>query len=365
MAEVRNNYRELIAAQYSSSAVPQVEDTDTMLCRVVIKTPGEKDDGPTLQKPREVPDIDNSIRQSWVKGIEQFVKDMAEYPHIRPLDFHLFLNGSVELNPSDQESSNSNPSNYPPRYRIPPETITDLTAAEKVRRAEVFALGSLIYEVYANEAPYENLGDGEIQARYRRAEFPDVTRLPQWPLILSCWSVEFARELEAILSKLLFMPVCLFPLQDYRDNSNCFDPLLGNPESKFKRLSRAAGTYISEHPVRFGIQCVGAVVGIAATVALPVLGAAGFGALGPVAGSSAAAWQASIGAVEAGSLFAWCQSAAMGGMAVNGIIATGATGGAILLSSTAVGLLMDGSMNKGDEEKLTGLFQSVCRKSET
>ena len=86
--------------------------------------------------------------------------------------------------------------------------------------------------------------------------------------------------------------------------------------------------------------------------------------MGPVAGSSAAAWQASIGAVEAGSLFAWCQSAAMGGMAVNGIIAAGATGGAVLLSSTAVGLLMDGTMNRGDEEKLTELFQNVCRRSE-
>jgi hypothetical protein len=32
----------------------------------------------------------------------------------------------------------------------------------------------------------------------------------------------------------------------------------------------------------------------------------------------AAAWQASIGAVEAGSLFAWCQSAAMGGAALSG-----------------------------------------------
>ena len=54
----------------------------------------------------------------------------------------------------------------------------------------------------------------------------------------------------------------------------------------------------------------------------------------------------------------------MGGMAVNGIIAAGATGGAVLLSSTAVGLLMDGTMNRGDEEKLTELFQNVCRRSE-
>ena len=97
---------------------------------------------------------------------------------------------------------------------------------------------------------------------------------------------------------------------------------------------------------------------------MPVLGAAGFGALGPVVGSSAAVWQASIGAVEAGSLFAWCQSAAMGGAAVNGIIAAEVTGGGVLLRSTAAGVLMDGAVNKGDEEKLMELFQKVCRRSD-
>jgi hypothetical protein len=61
----------------------------------------------------------------------------------------------------------------------------------------------------------------------------------------------------------------------------------------------------------------------ASGVALPVLGPAGFAAVGPAAGSAAAAWQASIGVVHAGSLFAWCQSAAMGGAALSGIVASG------------------------------------------
>ena len=211
-AESQNTVSELIAAQYSSSEVPQLEGTSTMLCRILVQTSGEKDDSPTLLRPCEVPDISDSIRQSWARGMEQFVKDMAEYQHIRPLDFRLFLNGSVRLQPSDQESSVSTPSHYPPPYRIPPETIIDLADNEKARRAELFAFGSLIYEVYANEAPFESLSASEIQARYRRAEFPDVTHLPQWPLILSCWSVEFARELQATLGKLLFMPLHLIPL---------------------------------------------------------------------------------------------------------------------------------------------------------
>ncbi|EED84426.1 predicted protein [Postia placenta Mad-698-R] len=50
---------------------------------------------------------------------------------------------------------------------------------------------------------------------------------------------------------------------------------------------------------------------LVSVVALPALSAAGFGILGPLAGSSAAAWQAAIGSVAAGSAFATLQSVAM------------------------------------------------------
>lgn len=63
----------------------------------------------------------------------------------------------------------------------------------------------------------------------------------------------------------------------------------------------------------------------------PIAATLGFGAAGPVAGWAAAAWQASVGVVEAGSLFAMLQSIGMAGAA--------ATVGAPLLatiSSTAL-----------------------------
>ena len=72
----------------------------------------------------------------------------------------------------------------------------------------------------------------------------------------------------------------------------------------------------------------------ASVAALPVLGLAGFAAQGPVLGSAAAAWQSSIGIVQAGSLFSWCQSAVMGGAAVNGIVASGAAGGGMAIAAT-------------------------------
>lgn len=78
---------------------------------------------------------------------------------------------------------------------------------------------------------------------------------------------------------------------------------------------------------------------VTSLAALPVLGLVGFGALGPVAGSTAAGWQAGMGLVEAGSIFAWCQSAAMGGAALTGILATGLGGAGVAVAATAAGAL--------------------------
>lgn len=66
----------------------------------------------------------------------------------------------------------------------------------------------------------------------------------------------------------------------------------------------------------------------------------GFSALGPVAGSFAAGWQAGIGgSVAAGSLFAFLQSAAMGGAAIGLFTGIGAVG--VLFASIVVGASVD------------------------
>jgi hypothetical protein len=58
----------------------------------------------------------------------------------------------------------------------------------------------------------------------------------------------------------------------------------------------------------------GTVVAIGTTFAVPIaLSAVGFTALGPAAGSYAAAWMSSIGIVQAGTWYSAAQSAAMGG----------------------------------------------------
>ena len=74
---------------------------------------------------------------------------------------------------------------------------------------------------------------------------------------------------------------------------------------------------------------MGLAVSALSVLTIPVLGAIRFTAAGLVAGSATAAWQASIRAIQSGSLFTWCQSAAMGGAAMGSVQAVGIAGTAL------------------------------------
>jgi hypothetical protein len=216
---------------------------------------------------------------------------------IRPISLILDLNGTVEAEPVHRTFPD-NPGVYPARYRIP--VFTGCPPRERVWRAEKFALGTLLYELFSGHRIFQGQSDNEVQLRYSRAAFPDLEEegLPILfqNLIYACWSADFGRYVA------------------------------------FGRFRR----YIDDNPIRFGLQVTGAVISTAALITVPILGAVGFSALGPVAGSAAAGWQASIGAVEAGSLFAWCQSVTMGGAAVAGLTGTGVGAAAV---TGALGLL--------------------------
>jgi len=203
---------------------------------------------------------------------------------------------------------------YPARYQIPKAILDRIDSTEEnVKRTELFALGCILYQVISGKIIFPDLDHGEkydqqIQRRYVEGLFPDdVWELGKGVRILACWCPEFAKE-----------------LLDSRGHVS---------------IDSKAGAYIQKHPVLFGFQVLGGVASLASLIALPILGAVGFAAAGPIAGSAAAGWQASIGLVEAGSLFAWCQSAAMGGAAVGGILATGLTGAGVAVSATVAGAL--------------------------
>lgn len=155
------------------------------------------------------------------------------------------------------------------------------------------------------------------------------------------------------------MKVCL--TIPFVDPQYILTKVVNPPRSQFARYAAAAGSYIKKHPYLFALQITGALSLTAAAITPAILGAVGFGALGPVAGSAAAGWQASIGIVEAGSLFAWCQSAAMSGAAVNAIVATGAAGGGVAALATGAAA----AQNQGvDVDGLIAKFKDVYRKGD-
>ncbi|KAL4868423.1 hypothetical protein BDV12DRAFT_197296 [Aspergillus spectabilis] len=95
-------------------------------------------------------------------------------------------------------------------------------------------------------------------------------------------------------------------------------------------------TVAREHTTALAIGSTGLALATAPITGPAVLGAIGFSTAGPVAASFAAAWQSSIGLVQAGSLFATLQGAAMGGAAA-GTFTMASNIGFGIVGSAAVG----------------------------
>ena len=231
----------------------------------------------------------------------QLIKYIHRPPskYIRPISFILNPDGNFKAEPI-RMPVNEKPVSYSTRYCIPPSTICDLDSKEQVRRSEKFALGTLLYELNSGQKIFDGQSDNKIQKNYRNGNtFPSLESLSALMqcIIYACWSAEFAHYISM---------------------------------DKFSR-------YVHDNPVRFGLQVTGVVLSTAAIFAVPILGAAGFSSIGPVAGSAAAGWQASIGVVRAGSLFAFCQSAAMGGAAATaGLASAGVSGAAVALAAAGL-----------------------------
>src|SRR5438046_95423 len=98
-------------------------------------------------------------------------------------------------------------------------------------------------------------------------------------------------------------------------------------------LLNVGGEAIRSHPKACAVGTIGLVVTSLPITVPATLGAAGFAATGPALGSFAAAWQASIGSVAAGSVFSWLQSAAMGGALAQAISAAPGVGMGIMGSA--------------------------------
>ena len=150
----------------------------------------------SLKDIKELPNVTEKLRQQWATEI---VKSLTSSPSpvatIRPWDILLHQDGSVITWSSEKKGE----SLYPARCRIPSCNVQGLEEGEKVKRAEKFALGSLLYEVMTANQPFEELSDDRVQDLYSRGSFPDdVFSMPMGPSILGCWCLEFEKEMEEL-----------------------------------------------------------------------------------------------------------------------------------------------------------------------
>jgi Interferon-induced 6-16 family len=326
--------------------------TNDVSYRVRVRIDQESDED-RLVSINEATRVPAELRKQWVEKITEYIwapggRNQSR-DAIRPWDFILNPDGSIESLPVAHAENELSSGLYPARHRIPPSSIDTLTQQDQIDRQERFAFGTLLYQVALGKKLFEGLSDEEVQQRYRLAEFPDDVETLHPSLfiaILSLWSLEFAKASKSprFRSHRLYLTAAVNP-----------------PRSTFARIGVGAKSYVKAHPYLFALQVGGALCCTAAAVTPALLGAVGFGALGPIAGSAAAGWQASMGIVEAGSIFAWCQSAAIGGAAASTVFATGAAGAGVAALATGAGALQRETAT-ADAQQLLTKFREVYRK---
>ncbi|CAG8949843.1 hypothetical protein HYFRA_00004170 [Hymenoscyphus fraxineus] len=259
----------------------------------------------------EYPALDNitmETRKAWINSITKSLMNTTKAEaatNIRNWDLHLNTNGTVE-NVEPEHGEEKTPLKiYPSRYRLPSEIFDrQNTIEEQIFRMESFALGGVFYEMLMGKPVFGGVDDlGSIHEQIAEGRFPDIWQQTMAERILVAWCPPFG---QVLLNK----------------------PFL----QKFSE-------YAHRNPFKFGATVLGgaaAVIGLGTPL---ILGAAGFGAGGVAAGSIAAGLQSSIGLVQAGSIFAWCQSVGAGGAALGALLGVGGIGTGVALGATLAGVL--------------------------
>ena len=185
-----------------------------LTCRIRVKKVEDNDgDGDKPQEATFLPlgeysDVGTEIRVRWANEVMKHF-EQSEKPHtsIRPWDFVAELDGSVQSLPMPGVEGDLI-EGYPTHFQIPPSTLHSLNHGEKVKRAEMFAMASLLYEIMTGRKPLEGLTDDAVRHRFMNGEFPDdAAALPNTLFIFSGWSAEFSHELTRRGTVYLFVDV--------------------------------------------------------------------------------------------------------------------------------------------------------------
>jgi len=132
------------------------------------------------------PDISIETRLKWASAVIAVVHSDSETPdRVRPWCLDLYLDGTVisRLVPLEGDA-------YPARFCIPANSLDGCDPQEAIKRTELFALGSLLYEIETGQKPFEDLSDEEVQRKYGAGDFPaEVSDLKLGALISYYWEV--------------------------------------------------------------------------------------------------------------------------------------------------------------------------------
>ena len=184
-------------------ALSQKMAPQELTCRLRVKkvednnsNSGQPREATILLPFRDCPDVGTEIRTRWANEVIDHFGQIGDTPtSIRSWDFIAGLDGSIESLPTPIIEGGL-VEGYPAHFQIPPSTLDGLDHGEKVRRAEKFAMASLLYEIMTGRKPLQGLTDEEVQRRFINGDFPnDAAGLPNVLFILSGWSAEFSQEL--------------------------------------------------------------------------------------------------------------------------------------------------------------------------
>ena len=88
-------------------------------------------------------------------------------------------------------------------------------------QGDLFAFGSMLYEIMTGHAPYDNLAEREINSRYMNGVFPETGSLQGVGYIIQkCWRSRY-KECEGIISDLggIYLLSAFKVLTDYQSNA--------------------------------------------------------------------------------------------------------------------------------------------------
>ena len=66
-------------------------------------------------------------------------------------------------------------------------------------KVDLFALGSVLYELSTRSVPYATLKDEEVIRLYSDKKFPPVGDLPMGKIITNCWNDSYQSANEVLL----------------------------------------------------------------------------------------------------------------------------------------------------------------------